>query len=557
MAPNFKVDRCTLQPTVKNRKELGGKSLTLKMCKQPSNNLCTASKGGPFFSAKDASAYQGHPKTETVPSEDVDIVVSMKKADFCDAICGPKPQTVKITATTVSLEEQRPERFIDRLTDAEIEEICKKRCPCRHSDESNSTLHTEKTERLARSASTETQTSTTKNVNSVKIQSLTSATTESANSRNRRNRENQHGKHKILVESMVPSKLEKTRHHQRHRPSRQYRVFLRHDHRQLYRSDPTTLPHNKFSLEKNFVQRTMNQAKKSAKFENTSTSMAPVKPKNSTKWVTSTIKRKRESRAGKRNILSRPYRNILHHATYALSAPPMDHQQIRMVPAMPIPVDIVAQRTVAHPLPIPPRTSNRISSEYAKIFRYKQPSGAVTTYQQRLNQRIQRNVGKAFPNRNYVYSESVCPTEPLKPMPLRFRPIYPQNYHSDPVVQERPPNFDPRYMGVLYERKAFGRLQLVENRKREWKSRVVGSESSRNRNTFEMTKKSIDRTIIPPIEVDNTNTVPVAISTAIALPVTDEVLITNVDVEVSVERSDHFRSGVRPSLSFHCNFKTM
>lgn len=531
MAPNFRSTHFLLKSTTKNGSETGGKfhtmpqkSQTLRMCRQASKNLSTSRKISKLsftqhlVKFKFSEGANGHPEEKIENKEEIIEAVKRDKADICHAICGPQSKvSISKSDTSATLSHEKPlERTIDKLTDAEIEDICKTRCPCRecnahekidsppeNSQHSSAKLDSStnaelvekgkatttiqqstenlKTTQLPENSSTIIQSESTSTQN-VQHSSTATQSVDPLAIKNMNEPKNQTGGHSFQMESLIQPKDSAITKNRQARQNRR-RIF------QTRGRIPQTMQNS------------------NSQQQVTSQKQYQDIPSNNRPDFSAT------------NYLRQPARI---HPSNSQRIPSMPRDNFDQGPST------GAMR------PSPLGTSNNLTSSNERIRRSRRSDQLSSRYhptQRDIQQQISPTQMENNKNNCQSYTENFCHFEQLKPVPFRYRPIYDRNYHSDPVVQSFSPKYNSFDARVPYMSSNQSQLHKRQRHRLQKMPTVFGSKSTKNRQPLQ---SEIPKRNPNPIEftdrIVNDSKITGDIGEGVALPMSENLRNENMDV---------------------------
>lgn len=409
--------------------------------------------------------------------EETETAVPKSKAEICFAICGSSPSMS--TSEANSLATSSNSRTIDQLTDAEIEEICRMRCKprecCMHEtiNSSNSAMHSKPnaeslhgSPKTAQSAE-KLEGSSTKLQSAEKLVTLTpvdSSTTSIP-----------------LAEKLETLSTTIQSADRLNGPLKDSSTTIESIEKSQY--PPELL--ESFAMDKqNQIDGQKSVVKSMASIEN---------------------RKERKNRSVNRNFQTHNMRStkVANMNSFQRFTPhnqhwnSPQHKRFELSVANPVIAQCYISRPkqvtefgAMHPMPaLPLRALNHSKPNDEKMMRSQQSKHVSFAYrpthernvQAKMSQELQSQVRRnANPCTSYSYSRNGCHFEQLKPVPFRFQPIYDKNFHSQPVVKNQSPRYDAMYVGVPYNQSKL--RKRLSNQKM---SPVYGSQSSKNRQTFE------------------------------------------------------------------------
>lgn len=418
MAPSFRSNSSSKSPSRIRKEAMPQKSLALKRCRQPTNYMPTFRKifqlklkKFKIFVSRLLEETRGLSEEKAEKKEEG--TAKKYKADFCRHICGPCSSnlTLEIKALKPPSNSSVSKGIIEKLTDAEVKEICETKCPCKDS-------HVPQRQHNLMKA--ETKSTANDSPNFEKPLTTTQST--------------------VTNRDLTAGKTECTTN---------------------IRSQPNSIDTNTPLS----VSATMNATQ-------------PIRSSYKLKSKDARMKRYRQTRRVPK------YRHHLHLISRVDS-----HQRFHVKPRLENYID--------------PRQSYRIGPVSHELTRHQDSVSPPPSLHV-------QNRPNANPYGNFV--KNGCHFDQLKPVPFRYVPLSPKNYHSDPVIENRYPTSVPTYMRMPpinpLEKPAFGserNRQMVNIHPRMPKMINPAEFIAVPVNTNNVTISNPKRTVLPLLEMVRKN----------------------------------------------------
>ncbi|KAG4066961.1 hypothetical protein HA402_007709 [Bradysia odoriphaga] len=410
--------------------------------------------------------------------DEIDRTETKCKADLCRHICALSSSnfTSEINASKPPSNHKVPRRVLDKLTDAEIKEICETRCPCRET-------HVPRAQQ---------------NLEDVKNQSTTSIDLTNNSEKSRTTTQSS-----AKLQDLSARKIEEgsTSYFRTDFPSTMIRT-IRGQNQRNRRAWPTNnqLPMINGTYQSNPIDpNALHMKQKDSLIRSSAGTMHSMQPTP----IRTSVKPK-----------SKYLRMIQHNQTRTLP-------KQETLPKYPIHPRLTFQIDFRQTRPTRHRQENQIDRKTYKIgppvpngVTRPQDSAIQSSSLQAIHTKIQP---KANPCANFV--KNVCHFDQLKPIPFRYRPLHRKTYHCDPVIENRARRIDPTYVRMPYQ--SINLLQRHDWQYNQIISPVIGSESAKNRHMLDIQLR-MPRTATNPTEFNaeslNVNNVTIGSTKEITLP---------------------------------------